>query len=154
MHYQEYSHLIKCKQIPNLLETETAYPTSAQVFWWGPVLLIFLVFLCCPIIFLYVLNSVLRFPHKNDVQFVFASDSLQVGSCLIYVMCVCDVRFVFASGSLQADHVLFTLCVFACIQWCSTHIELCFCFVFSFSCVPYVARFSGLSILHCPIGIL
>ena len=27
-------------------------------------------------------------------------------------------------------HVLFTLFVFVCIQWCPTHIVLCFCFVF------------------------
>jgi hypothetical protein len=27
-------------------------------------------------------------------------------------------------------HVLFTLIVFACVQRCPTHIELCFCFVF------------------------
>ena len=44
-------------------------------------------------------------------------------------------------------HVLFTLFVFACVQWCPTHIVLCFCFVFSSCCVPYVVSVSGLSIL-------
>ena len=42
---------------------------------------------------LYVLSSVLwcplRFPHKNDVRFVFTSSCLQEDSCLIYVICVC-----------------------------------------------------------------
>ena len=41
----------------------------------------------------YVLSSVvccrLRFPHKNDVRFVFTSSCLQEGSYLIYVICVC-----------------------------------------------------------------
>jgi hypothetical protein len=27
-------------------------------------------------------------------------------------------------------HVLFRLFVFVCVQWCSTHLVLCFCFVF------------------------
>jgi hypothetical protein len=43
--------------------------------------------LCCPIMCLYVLNSVLwcllRFLHENDVRFVFIS------SCFIYVICAC-----------------------------------------------------------------
>jgi len=47
--------------------------------------------------------------------------------------------------------VLFTLFVYACVLWGSTHIVLCFCFVF-FLC--YVASFSGLSIFDCPFGIL
>ena len=50
-------------------------------------------FLCCPIMCLYVLSSVLwcplRFPHTNDVRFVFSSSCLYEGSCLIYVICVC-----------------------------------------------------------------
>ena len=49
-------------------------------------------------------------------------------------------------------HVLFTLFVFACIQWCPTHIVLCF-WILSSTCVPYVASFSGLSIIDCPFGI-
>jgi hypothetical protein len=51
-------------------------------------------------------------------------------------------------------HVLFTLFVFAYVQWCLTHIVLCFCFVFSSSCLPYVASFSEFSIFDCPFGIL
>jgi hypothetical protein len=65
--------------------------------------------LCCPIMWLYLLSSVLycplRFPHKNDVRFV--NPQLVVGrTCIIYVICVC-LRIV----------VL-------------THIVLCLCFVF------------------------
>ena len=41
-------------------------------------------------------------------------------------------------------HVLFTLFVFTCAEWCPTHIVLCWCF--SSPWVPYVAKFSGLSI--------
>jgi len=36
----------------------------------------------------------------------------------------------------------------------STQIVLSFCFVFSSSCVPYVASFSGLSIFDCPFDVL
>ena len=59
-------------------------------FLGGVVLLIFLVFLHCPILCLYVLSSMLwcplRFPHKYDAQFVFTSRCLC--SCLICVDCV------------------------------------------------------------------
>jgi hypothetical protein len=86
-----------------------------------------------PIMCHYVLSSVLwcplRFPHKNDVRFVFAPSCLHEGSYLIYVL------------------------VFVWVEWCPTHIVLCFC-CFSSSCVPYVASFSGLSIFDCPFGIL
>ena len=46
----------------------------------------------CPIKCFYILSSVLwcllRFPHKNNVCFVFTSSSLLEGSCLIYVIYV------------------------------------------------------------------
>ena len=54
---------------------------------------------------------------------------VQEGSCLIYVICVCLYI------------VVFNTC------WC-------FCVVWSSSCVPYVASFSGLSISDCSFGIL
>ena len=49
-------------------------------------------------------------------------------------------------------HVLFTLFVFVCAQWCPTHIVLWFCFVCFrlVSCVPYVASFSRFFILIVP----
>ena len=69
----------------------------------------------------------------------------------------CDVRYDFRiklmfGSSLhpvvfRRAHVLFTLFVFVCAQWCLTHSVLCFCFVFPAS------SFSGLSIFYCPCGI-
>ena len=42
-----------------------------------------------------------------------------------------------------------------CVQWCPTHIVvLYFVCLRLVSCVPYVARFSGLSILDWPFSIL
>ena len=75
-------------------------------------------FLCCAIMCLYVLSSVLwcplRFPHKNDVRFVFTSSCLLKDSCLIYIIYVC-LRIV-VSNALYAVSlfcfffVLYTLC--------------------------------------------
>jgi hypothetical protein len=49
-------------------------------------------FLCCHIMCLYVLTSVLWcpfwFPYKNDVRFLFASSCVWDGSYLLYVICV------------------------------------------------------------------
>jgi hypothetical protein len=46
-------------------------------------------FLCCSVMCLYVYRSVLwcplRFPHKNDVQFIFTSSCLLEDSCCIYL---------------------------------------------------------------------
>jgi hypothetical protein len=88
-------------------------------------------YLGSPIMCLYVLSSVLwcplRFPHKNDVRFVFISSAVV---CLIYVICVC-LRIVVSN----------TYCV-------------AFLLCFSSSCVLYVASFSGLSIFDCHFGIL
>ena len=97
-----------------LSEAGTAYssraPEFTPSFLVGSVLLIFFSFLCCPIMCLYVLSSVLccllRFPHKTIV----------FGSSLPSVVC-------------RRAHVLFTLFVFVCVQWCSTHIILWLCFV-------------------------
>ena len=67
-------------------------------------------FLCCPIMCIYVLCSLLwcplRFPHKKVFD-----------SSLPPVVC-------------RRAHVLFRLFVFVCVWWCRTHIVLCFCFVF------------------------
>ena len=53
---------------------------SPPVFLVGSMLLIFLVFMCCLIMYLYVLSSMLwcplRFPHKHDVLSVFTSSCL------------------------------------------------------------------------------
>ena len=106
---------IICQYNVNHVVTLPIKTITAAVFWWGPRVAQPFRFLFCPIMCLYVLSSVLwcplRFPHKNDVRFVFIS------SC----------------------HVLFTLFVFVCIKWFSTqwHIVLYFLFCFTSSCVPY-----------------
>jgi hypothetical protein len=61
----------------------------------------------------FVLWCPLRFPHRNDVQFVFTSSCLWEGSCLIYVICVC-FRIVVSN----------TYCVVVLLY-------------FSSSCIPY-----------------
>jgi hypothetical protein len=52
-----------------------------------------------------VLWCPLRFPHKNDVWFVFTSSCLQEGLCLIYVICVC-LCLVVSNMQCFADHCL------------------------------------------------
>jgi hypothetical protein len=72
-------------------------------------------FLCCCFMCLYAISSVLwcplRFPHKYNVRFVFASSCLWRRSYLNYVVCVC-LRW-----------------------WCPTRILMCF----SSYCVPCVS---------------
>jgi hypothetical protein len=91
--------------------------------------------LCSPIMCLYVLGSVLWLPHTNDGWFV------------LYLHVVC-----------KRAHVLLTLFVFACGQWCPTNIVFVFClFLFGFyslSCVTCVANFYGLSIVCYHFSIL
>jgi hypothetical protein len=101
-------------------------------FYGGSVLLIFLVLLCCPIMCLYVLSSVLSImiSHKKacSVRLCF---QLFVWGLISYLrFCVC-LRIVVSN----------TCCVV-------------FLFCLSWSCVPYVASFSGLSIFDCPFGVL
>jgi hypothetical protein len=62
-------------------------------------------FLCCPIMCRYVLSSVLWCPLRIRIKTMF-------GSSLPTVVC-------------RRVHVLFTLFVFACAQWCPTYIVLC-----------------------------
>ena len=75
--------------------------------------------LCSPTMYLYVLGSVLWFPHANDGRFIFTSSCLQKGSCLISVICVClrtvvsnahCVRFVF----VFVWFLFFVLCDLQC----------------------------------------
>ena len=71
-------------------------------------------FLCCPIMYLYVLSFVLwcpiRFPHKNDVRFVCTSSCLHDVSCLIYVICVCLRIVVFVFFCWSSSCVLCDQC--------------------------------------------
>ena len=86
------------RKIKNKILRLTWIPEFAQEFLVGSVLLIWLVFLCCPIMCLYVLIYVLWCPHTKDVRFVFTS------SCLSYLCCLC----LFAHSGIQ--HIL--CCVF------------------------------------------
>jgi hypothetical protein len=112
-----------------LLEAAAAYPSRAPEFTpfslVGSVLLIFFVcfLLCCPIMCLYVLSSMLyctlQFSHKNYVQFVFISSCLYEGSCLISSY----LRYfrLFAYSGVQ--HIFRCVCVFVfvlvlCILCC------------------------------------
>jgi len=61
-----------------------------------------------------------------DVRFAFTSSFLYDGSCLIYDMYVCLRKVV-----SNTYCVVFLFCLSSsCVQWCPTHIVLCFCFVF------------------------
>ena len=83
------------------------------------------------------------------------------GGFLLYVFTFfvpcCDVRYDFRITRCSV-RLYFQLLVRGHISYvcflrlfaCSTHIVLCFCFVF----LRLVTSFSGLSILHCPLGIL
>ena len=66
---------------------------------------------CCSIMCLYVLSSVLWFPHKNDVWFVFTSSCLQEGSFLIYVIYICLLITVSNTYCLV---FFFVLCTLSC----------------------------------------
>jgi hypothetical protein len=83
--------------------------------------LLTLSFLCCPIMWLYVLSYVLWCPYTKG------------WSSLPQVACW-RARF------------LFTLFVFAYVQVCPTHMMLCFCFCLSSSCVLCVSSFIAPSI--------
>jgi len=105
---------------------------STQVFGGVRVALFFLnSFLCCSIMCRYVLSSCC------DVQYDFRIKTM-FGSSLPPVVC-------------RRAHVLFTLFVFVCLEWCPIHFVLCFCFVCFrlVCCVSYVASFSGLSLFDC-----
>jgi len=100
---------------------------------------------------LYVLSSVLlsklRFPHTNNVLFV----QLFVGGRMSYLRYLC----LFAYSDVQ--HVLCFCFIFLRLVYPMLPVSLycvVFLFCFSPSSVPYVASFSGLSILYCPFCIL
>ena len=92
---------------------------SPPVYLVGSVLLIFLVFFCCPIMCLYVLSSVLscrlRFPHTNDVRFVVTCNCLKEGSCHSYAICIC-LRIVVSNTYC----VVFLLCLSSSFRFLCT----------------------------------
>ena len=88
-------------------------------------------FLCCSIIYICGLSSILWYPLTNSAwkqYLVRLCHQLFVeGSCLIYIMCVCLPK------------------------WCPAHIVLCFCFVCGrvVGWLTNVASCSILSIFDC-----
>jgi hypothetical protein len=93
---------------------------------FGEVRAAHLLILCCPIMCLHVRCSMLWCPHKTMF-------------CLSLPPVVC-----------MRVHVLFTLFVFICIQWCPTHIVLWF---FSVLCT-LCCQFLWIVPFDCPCGIL
>ena len=95
-------------------------PTPFPGFCWAPCCSLCFSYLCCPIVCLYVLRSVLwcplRFPHNNDVLFVFTPSCLYEDLSLIYVICVwlskvvfllCFLRLVFPMLPVSLDFPFF-----------------------------------------------
>ena len=66
----------------------------------------------------------------------------------IYLCCLC---FHLVVSNTYRVVFLFFLST-SCVWWCPTHIVLVYYSLFSLSCVPNVASFSGLSILDCRFG--
>jgi len=129
-----YIYIISCMVI-QLLFSKWWGHTSVFHKWlkWQPsMLLIFLVFSV-------VLLCVFTFPATCcDVRYDFRINTM-FGLSLPPVVC-------------RRAHVLFTLSVFIYVEWCPTHIVLCFCFVcLRFVCC--VASFSGLFMFDCPFCI-
>ena len=79
-------------------------------------------FLCCSIMYLYVVSSVLRcplrYPHKNYFRVVFTSRCLQKGSCLMYVICGWLVGWLVAYMGVQ--HIL----PVSSVQWFRIEVPL------------------------------
>ena len=107
-------------------------------------LLIFFRFLCCPIICLYVLSSVLgcplRFTHKNDVRFVFTPLVCRRDHVLFS-------QFVFAAHSGAKHGLWVTWLVFYKVPFTSTWVHPIFFWVrvayhFSFFCVVLLCIFT------------
>jgi len=92
--------------------------SSSPVFWWVRVANIFN-FLCCLILCLNVLNSLLwcplRFPHKNDVRFVLTPVVCRRAHVLFTLFCVC-LRIVVFNAYYVVFFILFfvVLCTLCC----------------------------------------
>ena len=116
--------------------------------WWS--------FLCCRIMCLYVLSSVLlcplRFPHKT----MFGSSSPPVVCRRIHILLThSGVQYILCYVFGLFFFVLCTLCCqFLWIVHFWLPLQYSITFICPVSCVPYVASFSGLSIVDCPFSIL
>jgi hypothetical protein len=67
----------------------------------------------CPYVLSSLLWCPLRFPHKNDVRFVFTFSCLLEGWCLIYVICIC-----LRSGVQQLCFYFASESVYRTLKWC------------------------------------
>jgi hypothetical protein len=116
----------------SLLSVEARAPEFIPGFLVGSVLLIF-VFFCVVLIFVFMF----RVPCYN-------------------VCCDIRIKTMFDSYLPPVVCVFSTLFVSVSMWLCSTHIVLCFWFVWlrSVFCVPSVPGFSGLFISECPFGII
>jgi hypothetical protein len=96
----------------------------------------------CSIMCIYVLSSVLlscplRFPHKDDVRFVFTSSCLWEDACLIYIICVC-LRVLVFSTYCVVFFFFFVLCT------------LCYHFLWDILFLIALSVFSNASLLLIP----
>jgi hypothetical protein len=113
---------------------------SSPRFYGGVRVAHLFIFLCCAIMCLYVLSSVLWCPLRFPQKMMFGSFLPPV------VWRGHDVRFVSTSSCLEGGHVLFTLFVFVCVLSCPTYIVLYFSSYWypmlsvSFNCPFLIAR--------------
>jgi hypothetical protein len=109
-------------------------------------------FLCCHIMCLYVLSSVvwcpLRFPHKNYVRYL----QLFMG-CLVCVWLCVVVSETCCLCLIVCGGVRDMLFVFDCVWWCPRHVVLCFCFV-CLVCPVLPVSLDYSTICGCPINVL
>jgi hypothetical protein len=82
----------------------------------------------------------------NNFKKISIFNRLQIGKQVSITYCVVFFFCFFSHMFLYIDVVLCASFVFVCVWWCPTHIVL-FLFCSSSFCEPYVASFSGLSIL-------
>ena len=112
-----------------------------------------------PLLFLSDTTTIvqLRFPHEDDVRFLFTSSCLYDGSCL-------NLRYLCLLAHSGVSHIMY-FSVFCWFCWCFFHrlvhggVQHVLCcdfvlFFFVLCTVPYVASSSGLSIFDYPCDIL
>jgi hypothetical protein len=120
-------------------------------------------FLWCPIMCLYVLNSVLwcplRVQHKKR-RSIPSLPPADVGGIMSYLHYLCLLPHSGIGHILCCVFALFffVLCTLCCQFLWIVHfglpLQYSITFICPVSCVPYVASFSGLSIVDCPFSIL
>ena len=91
--------------------------------------------LLCEKIISYTFNYCKNKNQVSGVRYYFRINTM-LGSSLPPVVC-------------SRMHVLFTLCVFVCVQWWPTYIVLCFLYCLSSSCVLYMVVSNTYSGVFC-----